>query len=671
MLTRWLRNESCLTRKGAIMIKFSSMCSGIGAPEQALKNLKVPHKNVFACEIDKYARLTFEANHQAETMYQDMTKEQWDKPEQYADLVVAGIPCQAFSLAGKRLGELDPRGLLFFDFYKYVKNQQPKVFIIENVKGLLSDNKGKTFQNWLQLLGRSVNTQEMMFKHPDSLEYNLHWAVLNSKNFGVPQNRERVFLVGIRNDLPNTFSFPKGWKLTVRLKDILEPVVDEKYYLSDKAVESIILNKSNIQKSSVNPEIANCLQSPGNACGIYKGANFIEVKEATKQGFAIAEPGDTINLSNPNSETRRGCVGKQIANTLDTACNQAVIEPYCVAMRDRNPENPSDRTTGAKTEQRFEPNSQGITNTITSVQKDNLIVEPQLNLIHTMSGGKWDKCNESNRRVYSADGLAPCVTTMQGGNQEPKTIINSRIRRLTPLECFRLQAFPDDFFYKSKYEKVNKHLTIKYDKKWNAELKAVKENQKPKNLESYVLCTTKEWLELVQLMEKFPHEKKEKAQNVNFVIEKLVGQDVSKCATDIIKCTETTEILYLAILKKENQTAGATLDIIMENSSTGQLWRIKSEESLTKTKLYITLILLKQIMTCQTSIYAKTPPNTPLFIYSLIDLENSFQKINILSLQMEFTTERMSDTMLYKQAGNSITVTVIQGIIENLLPIVS
>lgn len=104
------------------MLKVATVCSGIGAPEQAIKNLNIPHKVVFGCEIDKYARQTYEANHEAENMYSDMTKENWDKPEQYSDLFIGGIPCQAFSLAGKRLGELDPRGLLFFDFYRYVKN---------------------------------------------------------------------------------------------------------------------------------------------------------------------------------------------------------------------------------------------------------------------------------------------------------------------------------------------------------------------------------------------------------------------------------------------------------------------------------------------------------------------------------------------------------------------
>lgn len=335
-------------------MKIATVCSGIGSPEQALKNLNIPHEITFACEIDKYARQTYLANFTPNEMLTDMTKEEWNKPEQYADLFIGGIPCQAFSLAGKRLGELDKRGLLFYDFYRYVKNQQPKVFIIENVKGLLSDAGGKTFQNWIQLLGKSLNTQNMMFAHEDSLGYNLHFKVLNSKDFGVPQNRERVFLVGIRADLPNDFRFPVGWRLDKRLKDILEPEVDEKYYLNEKMT-----------------------------------SGFIEKPNSQKLGFI-------------NQETQSSGV--------------------------------------------FDIN--GLSPTVVSGTHGYVmgyIKEPALILEHTLSGGKWDRVNEYCRRVYDSNGLAPTVTTMQGGHQEPKTTQHNRIRRLTPLECFRLQGYPDSY----------------------------------------------------------------------------------------------------------------------------------------------------------------------------------------------------------------------------------
>lgn len=397
-------------------IRVATVCSGIGSPEQALKNLGIPHEITFACEIDRFSRQTYLANFKPNMMLEDMTKETWEGEQYYSDLFIGGIPCQAFSLAGKRLGEMDPRGLLFYDFYRYVKIQQPKYFIIENVKGLLSDANGATFQNWIQLLGRSENTHINMFNHPDSLEYNLHWKVLNTKDFGLPQNRERVFIVGIRKDLPNTFRFPIGWRLTKRLKDVLQPLVDEKYYLSDSAISSIIENENNIQRSFVNPEIASTLQSPGNACGVYKGANY------------VSEP-TTLH-------------GKQIVNTIRTGgCGSLskkhswdiIQEPVCVSMRGRNPDNPSDRTAGVYKEQRIEPNSQGIVNTLSTVQKDNLILEK----VGAIDGYDQDG------RVYSDSGISSTLDTKC--NKRLLIYTTHRIRRLTPLECFRLQGFPDNF----------------------------------------------------------------------------------------------------------------------------------------------------------------------------------------------------------------------------------
>lgn len=465
------------------MLKVSTFCSGIGAAEEALKNLGVEHEVVFASEIDKYARQSYEANHDTKLMINDMCEPDYIGEQYYADLNISGLPCQAFSLAGKRLGELDKRGVLFYDFYRWVKNQQPKVFVIENVKGLLSADKGVIFQNWCQLLGRSVNYQNHFFMHEDSLEYNLHYTVLNSKNFGVPQNRERVFIVGIRKDLPNDFRFPVGWKLDKRLRDVLETNVDEKYYLSEKMMNYLNTRKDNFNNGKINyktgVDIASCINAssksldisdniivegevtPNSQAGKIYGIDgisptlsagthgyaqgYVKVPEATKKGFDIAEVGDSINLSNPNSTTPRGRVGKGIANTLDTSCNQAVIEPFCVAMRGRNTENPSDRTAVAKLQQTLEANSQGIVNALTSVQKDNLIIEPQLNQIAQIEGF------ESEGRVYDANGLARTIKDGGGGGSGSKTgwyDTGAKIRRLLPIETFRLQGYSDEFFYK-------------------------------------------------------------------------------------------------------------------------------------------------------------------------------------------------------------------------------
>ena len=248
------------------MLKVATVCSGVGFPEVAIKNLNIKHEIVFGCEIDKYARQTYLANFNPNMMLEDMTKDDWEGEKYYSDIIVGGIPCQAFSLAGKRLGELDARGLLFYDFYRYVKNQQPKYFIIENVKGLLSMDKGNVFNNWKMLLGQSENGTAFLHNHEDSLMYNLHWKVLNTKNYGLPQNRERVFLIGIRKDLPNDFVFPKEIPLELRIKDLLEENVDKKYYLSDKLINTF-LNRPQAKNYPFKPikdtenEIACCLNA--------------------------------------------------------------------------------------------------------------------------------------------------------------------------------------------------------------------------------------------------------------------------------------------------------------------------------------------------------------------------------------------------------------------------
>jgi len=244
-------------------MKIATVCSGIGSPEQALKDLNINHEIVFACEIDKYARKSYLANFNPKYMFEDMTKESWEGNHLYSDLFIGGIPCQSFSLAGKRLGEQDPRGLLFYDFYRYVKIQSPKYFIIENVKGLLSDKKGTTFNNWCSLLGQSINGVYNDVNHEDSLKYNLHYKVLNTKDYGLPQNRERVFLVGIRNDLPNYFKFPEKESLLLCIKDILENEVDEKYFMSEDIVRNFIPYNNPKSKDNSTLKLMGHLDMPG------------------------------------------------------------------------------------------------------------------------------------------------------------------------------------------------------------------------------------------------------------------------------------------------------------------------------------------------------------------------------------------------------------------------
>ena len=203
-------------------MKVGTDFSGIGSTEMALKMLGIEHDQVFACEIDKYARKSFEAIHGSpKTFYNDITERDHNEVPQL-DLYCAGFPCQSFSMAGKRKGFEDVRGTLFFNVAEFIKINQPKCFILENVKCLLSHDGGKTFQTIISLLtdnGGTANGQMFIPYFEDGLGYHVYYKVLNTKDYGIPQNRERIFIVGFREF--REFSFPKPFKLELRLKDIL------------------------------------------------------------------------------------------------------------------------------------------------------------------------------------------------------------------------------------------------------------------------------------------------------------------------------------------------------------------------------------------------------------------------------------------------------------------
>lgn len=302
--------------------------SGVGAFDQALKRLGINYQTVFACDMDKYARDTFIHNY-GEPKYYPTNVYDREIPSESLDIYMTSPPCQAFSLAGKRLGKDDKRGILFFNSHEFIKVNQPRFFIFENVKGLLSDDGGKTFQEWVNMLGgKSVNGLPVLFPHDDAVPYHLYWQVLNAKKHGVPQNRERVFLIGIRDDADNSFQFPKDEHLSKRLKDVLEDEVDDKYFLSQHTINAIM--KSNFldtkpmdfsREDYRKENISKCIKVGGDVpCFV--------VKSATSKGYEEAKEGDSINFSVPNSETRRGRVGKGVAQTLDTSCNQATIDGY-------------------------------------------------------------------------------------------------------------------------------------------------------------------------------------------------------------------------------------------------------------------------------------------------------------------------------------------------------
>jgi DNA (cytosine-5)-methyltransferase 1 len=175
--------------------KIGTDCSGIEAPIQALLQLNIKHKHIFSSDIDKHVIKSIKANYNPLHIFNDITIRDMEKVPDI-DIYVCGFPCQTFSLIGNREGFLDKRGIVFFSCLDVIKNKNPKFFILENVKGLFSHNKGKTFQTILE--------------HLESLEnYSIYWEILNTKDYGIPQNRSRIFFVGIRTDVQTQpFNFP-------------------------------------------------------------------------------------------------------------------------------------------------------------------------------------------------------------------------------------------------------------------------------------------------------------------------------------------------------------------------------------------------------------------------------------------------------------------------------
>ena len=273
-------------------MKLGTDFSGIGAPEMALKYLGIDHKSVFACEIDKYARQSFEQLHNPTTFYNDITRRNHKEIDQL-DLYIAGFPCQAFSMAGNRKGFDEARGTLFFNVAEFIQINQPKVFVLENVKGLLSHDKGRTFQTIVDILsngGGTQNGQISLDMFDDGLGYHIYWQVLNTKHYGIPQNRERIFIVGFKEF--RKFSFPKKIPLSIKLKDILQNQVDNKYYLSDKKTKNLINQTFNKHKSDL--VVHNLQQRSANRPAIKKNKN------AGGSGHLSKSDGTTYCLDAPN-----------------------------------------------------------------------------------------------------------------------------------------------------------------------------------------------------------------------------------------------------------------------------------------------------------------------------------------------------------------------------------
>ena len=377
------------------MIKTGSDFSGVGAFDQALRKLGIDYQTIYACDWDKYARQTYIENY-GEPDYFPKDVYEREIPKESLDLYMTSPPCQAFSIAGKRKGEDDERGILFYNSHEFIQKNNPRYFIFENVRGLLSDANGLTFKVWLDMLGgKSVNGNPVLFPNEKSTPYHIYWQVLNAKHYGVPQNRERVFIIGIRDDADNTFRFPKTQHLTKKLKDVLEDSVDDKYFLSEKMVNRCTTYEW--AKPFTDPdkkEIANCVTAnyskQASDCEYINTNNKIANQNYSKHKNTI-EKGDFMDSYNQT-------IHKEVTPTITTrvsasACSH-IFEGKVV----------------------------------------------QLNQSKECGG----KQPYQQNRMYDINGINPALNAGQsvwGGN-----IINTKqIRRLTPRECFRLMDFPEDF----------------------------------------------------------------------------------------------------------------------------------------------------------------------------------------------------------------------------------
>lgn len=227
-------------------LRIGTMFSGIGAIEYAFKRLNLKTEIQFASDIDSFVKQSYFANYEieAENWYNDVHDINGDKYRGKLDILVGGSPCQSFSMVGKRKGFEDTRGTLFYEFARVVKESQPSVFIFENVKGLISHDNGNTFE-----------TIKATF---DELEYKYFTQVLNAKNYGIPQHRERIFVVGFKDNSID-FQFPESIELEHKMQDFLEDYTDSKYYLKEKGVKFVTSSKNrNKRYTQINGEIALC-----------------------------------------------------------------------------------------------------------------------------------------------------------------------------------------------------------------------------------------------------------------------------------------------------------------------------------------------------------------------------------------------------------------------------
>ena len=452
------------------MLRYLSLFSGIGAFEKALTNLGVKYELVNYCEIDKYASKSYSAIHgipESKNLW-DITKVNvFDLPKDI-DLLTYGFPCQDISLAGKQKGMFNEDGSLtrsglFFKALDIIEYVKPKIAIAENVKALTSKKFSEQFKIVL-----------------DSLEkagYHNYWKVLNAKDYGIPQNRERVFIVSIRKDIDhNMFEFPKPYSLERRLKDFLEPHVDEKYFLSDEIQSRFILNDETFIKNvigTIKPDFRTIGQRDNvyNVNGVmgslvatdYKQPKQILIREKTKKGYTEAQDGNGVYINRP--EQKRGVVQKGMIQTIKTSPDigvvvNAEIKPTLVGgIGDKKSNGGSqyyqqdriyDSESIAMAHLANLPGGSYKYLVKDKLGNEILLYKDTKQLRETIQNCELEQDKVLNLDLYNRASYEESQTITESHHNSQRLFDGLRIRKLTPKECYRLMGFSDEDFEKSE-----------------------------------------------------------------------------------------------------------------------------------------------------------------------------------------------------------------------------
>ena len=376
--------------------------AGYGSQRMALRSLGIEHEVVAISEFDKYADASYQAIHGETWNMGDITKIDVDDVPDH-DLFTYSFPCQDISIAGNQEGfskDSGTRSGLLWESERIIKAKKPKYLLMENVKNLIGKKFMPGFQEWIDYL--------------ESIGYSNYWEVLNAKDFGIPQNRERVFMVSILGE-HEPYVFPKPIKLEKRLKDVLEEEVDEKYYLDDERAQQLVATITDVNGNE--PEI----KQVGNT---------------------------TPNPSRDNPQTGRTYDADGLAPTLNTMQGgnrqPQIIEPSFVVGS--TPKNAS------VTDGSYSP-------TLTSSMGTGgghvpMIDEPEIIKEFDIPKEVLND-NERQRRVYNTGGISP---TILARSDSSKITTNFRIRKLTPLECWRLMGVADENFFKAQAVNSNTQL---------------------------------------------------------------------------------------------------------------------------------------------------------------------------------------------------------------------